>query len=477
MSDRSSQSLDLKGRADAKPHPRSRRTELRGSDQGGARRPARLGALVGITVLAAQPAALLAQSGDALRIDPDGSVRIVESNPPGTFGLNVEKDGRVLVKDLKVTRLSFGNNRGQLITLCPTPGSAGYGIGIQDGTQYFRTDKNFAWYKGGNHNDGELNQGGGVVQMAITGGRLEVHGPIDARGPLTTLTEKPLTKIPESWGGGVHTWDVYAEGAIGCGKNGAVNCYMLSNGSIVTEKGIHCAGVVCVGKVYAQGGLCFYSISDHEWKVLDNRAGNMAGTVADAGPSDIRLKTDVHPIPRALDKVLQLQGTLFRWSQAGLDYFTRDIETTISAGPDASEAEHRKVWAAERDKRYKALANTNVGVIAQDVEAVLPEAVTVDKAGYKSVRYQSLIPLLVEAIKEQDGTVQQQARTVARQREEIEELRSTQRDMQAELTRLRESIEKLSALATPQDRAGHPDSGRVSPVITKEQGALSYGRR
>jgi len=36
------------------------------------------------------------------------------------------------------------------------------------------------------------------------------------------------------------------------------------------------------------------------------------------------------------------------------------------------------------------------------VEVVLPEAVTKDEAGYKQVAYHELIPLLIEALKEED---------------------------------------------------------------------------
>jgi hypothetical protein len=229
--------------------------------------------------------------------------------------------------------------------------------------------------------------------------------------------------------------------------------------------------------LWVKGGLNYWWGPDGAWKNIQNRAGEYAGSYTTGGPSfsDLRFKREVHSLPSALDKIRHLRGVTFRWNDEALRHFTRDIETTISAGPDATEAEHRKVWAAERDKRYKALANTNVGVVAQDVEAVLPEAVSVDQAGYKAVRYQSLIPLLVEAIKEQDGIVRQQARTVALQREEIEELRSTQRDMQAQLSRLRGAIEKLTALTTPQDRVSRPDSGRVSSVSITEQGALASG--
>jgi len=43
-----------------------------------------------------------------------------------------------------------------------------------------------------------------------------------------------------------------------------------------------------------------------------------------------------------------------------------------SARPQATLEEHKKAWQAERDQRYMALTSTNVGVIAQEVEAVLP---------------------------------------------------------------------------------------------------------
>ena len=42
----------------------------------------------------------------------------------------------------------------------------------------------------------------------------------------------------------------------------------------------------------------------------------------------------------------------------------------------------------------------DVGVIAQEVQEVLPEAVTVRGDGYLAVDYHKIIPLLVEAVKE-----------------------------------------------------------------------------
>lgn len=46
-----------------------------------------------------------------------------------------------------------------------------------------------------------------------------------------------------------------------------------------------------------------------------------------------------------------------------------------------------------------------VGVVAQEVEDVLPEIVSRDNNGLKSLDYGKLVPLLVEAIKEQQRTI------------------------------------------------------------------------
>ena len=47
-----------------------------------------------------------------------------------------------------------------------------------------------------------------------------------------------------------------------------------------------------------------------------------------------------------------------------------------------------------------------MGVIAQEVETVLPEAVSEDKDGYKWVDYTKLVPLLIEAVKEQQAEIE-----------------------------------------------------------------------
>ena len=42
----------------------------------------------------------------------------------------------------------------------------------------------------------------------------------------------------------------------------------------------------------------------------------------------------------------------------------------------------------------------DVGVMAHEVEEVLPEVVAQRKTGIKAVRYEKIVPLLIEAVKE-----------------------------------------------------------------------------
>ncbi|MEA2107682.1 MAG: hypothetical protein U9P82_13380 [Bacteroidota bacterium] len=48
-----------------------------------------------------------------------------------------------------------------------------------------------------------------------------------------------------------------------------------------------------------------------------------------------------------------------------------------------------------------------IGLNAQDVEKVLPQLVSTDSNGYKSIDYLKLTPVLVEAIKEQQQKINQ----------------------------------------------------------------------
>jgi len=90
--------------------------------------------------------------------------------------------------------------------------------------------------------------------------------------------------------------------------------------------------------------------------------------------SDFALKENINPIANALDKVSQLGGYNFDW---------KDTHLETRGGLD--------------DMFVK---KSDVGIIAQEVQKVLPEAVGKREDGTLGVRYELLVPLLVESIKE-----------------------------------------------------------------------------
>jgi hypothetical protein len=100
--------------------------------------------------------------------------------------------------------------------------------------------------------------------------------------------------------------------------------------------------------------------------------------------SDVRLKTKISNITEPLAKVRQIETMVYHAN-----------ETAVALGYDASVIE--------------------VGVSAQSVQAVQPEAVApapIDEK-YLTVRYERLVPLLIEAIKELEKTVEELKRKVA----------------------------------------------------------------
>lgn len=112
---------------------------------------------------------IVASGGEA--VPEIKAMTLINSNTYAQVGFGVtEPTANVeTARDLKIgTFQHFGNDKRQKINLLDGA-NATYGIGYQTNTQYFRTAGNFAWYKGGSHNNNTLNKGtGGTVQMSLT---------------------------------------------------------------------------------------------------------------------------------------------------------------------------------------------------------------------------------------------------------------------------------------------------------------------
>jgi hypothetical protein len=91
-----------------------------------------------------------------------------------------------------------------------------------------------------------------------------------------------------------------------------------------------------------------------------------------------------------------------------------------------------------------------LGLIAQEVETVLPELVTTDKDGEhtKGLNYIGLVPVTIKAIQEQQARIEDQLKIIAEQQDEIRQQREQNQKLEQRLT----ALEKLLS-TTPSNTA------------------------
>ncbi|WP_294243708.1 shufflon system plasmid conjugative transfer pilus tip adhesin PilV [uncultured Chryseobacterium sp.] len=208
-----------------------------------------------------------------------------------------------------------------------------------------------------------------------------------------------------NWMKVVNDKGIYTGGKIQSGSDIAAGNNVTSVGSISAGTTLSATGDITSsgGNIYAGNGKWFYvpgsnsgiywpnysggwRMDDTTWmKVVNDKGiytggnlqiggtGYFGGTVTTPrvqGPSDRRFKKDITPIYNATEKLNQLNGYTYTWKDK-----KEFPGQTLGTGKD-------------------------MGVIAQEVERVFPDAVMTNKEGYKSVNYNALIPVLIESLKE-----------------------------------------------------------------------------
>ena len=125
-------------------------------------------------------------------------------------------------------------------------------------------------------------------------------------------------------------------------------------------------GSIAIGQAVAtNSAVTFASVAGG---TITGTSVSVTGDVVAYASSDSRLKDNVKNIENAIEKVQSLNGVTWDWND-------------------------------NADELQKSIPN--VGVIAQEVEQVLPQLVKDRENGYKGVDYAKLTGLLIEAIKEQ----------------------------------------------------------------------------
>jgi hypothetical protein len=198
--------------------------------------------------------------------------------------------------------------------------------------------------------------------------------------------------LEEANGGGLHIRNngsdrmvIHNNGNVGVGTaspihkldvNGSLGAQQINSGQIVTND-LNTSNVG-TSNIVANGGTI-------------TLFGNLTATGEITWTSDHRLKEKLTPLTDSLAKLGEIKGYRYYWKD-------------------------RKVSTREK-----------MGLIAQEVEAVFPQAVHTNDKGIKSVAYSVLIAPLIEAVKELDREIQSLKRT-SRERTPASELASLKQE-------------------------------------------------
>ena len=203
-------------------------------------------------------------------------------------------------------------------------------------------------------------------------GPVTFNKDIRAKSQTTFNSTVRLTQGSESTSS--TTGDLLISGGVGIGKNlyvnGTINCSTVQLGNIRLAQ--YDDNTIDT----SSGDLKLSAVVGSKVAINTttqiNSDLNVTGDITAFYTSDQRLKDNITPIDDPLAKVLSISGNTYTWNE----------------------------------KSGKMHMGSDVGVIAQEVFEVLPEAVTTRDNGYLAVDYHKIIPLLVEAIKELSAKVE-----------------------------------------------------------------------
>jgi len=254
---------------------------------------------------------------------------------------------------------------------------------------------------------------GGASNTGGAGGSLSLTTGAGGSGSITGLPGGSITITAGN--GGVGSVEVGSGGVGGGGGNitlapgsGGTAATPGSVGNIILAPSL---GSVGIGTFPATKLQVFGDIrvgNNGSNGCIQNFAGNViAGTCS----SDVRLKMHIRPFGPVLDKLARLHPVNFEWR--------------VSQYPE-----------------YHFGPGVNIGLIAQDVERIFPEMVSVDANGFKMVNYSELPYLMLQAFKElraENSYLKQKLP----QRQEIDQLKSENHRLQQQLTSLEERFDAI----------------------------------
>ena len=223
---------------------------------------------------------------------------------------------------------------------------------------------------------------------AVLSGTYDKFGKINASGFGVDANNNGTYDLLVYDGGSLYTKQIY----FGYGGAATIATYDVNENLAIMPNGTGNVGIGTTapgyklevnGSFYASTATFGVSASPADVYVCASAAGRIYGYPS-CGASDRRLKTNIKDISNHIDvlsALKKLRGVYFNW----------DLSNPVNKGRGSQR---------------------QVGMIAQDVEAVLPELVTTREDGYKSLDYAKYTGFLTEVVKAQQKQIEELQKVV-----------------------------------------------------------------
>jgi hypothetical protein len=240
--------------------------------------------------------------------------------------------------------------------------------------------------------------GAGYVSIVHDVPKLEWHRPGQRAGILYIRSSDNMLVLSETGGNGIAAGDRIA--------------FDLTNGNIFTNGGISVGGGFSGGSsgVYTTGNMrinntaptitlqdtdnvsAFIHVNDNQFYILRSTNSNEQSWPGSAIPNGRWPMT-----LNLLSGDVTFSGNVTAYSDSRLKKNISTLENSLNVVNQLRGISYQRIETEEK----------NIGLVAQEVEQVLPEVVIKDKDGYLSISYSNIVAVLIEAIKELNAKVEE----------------------------------------------------------------------